>query len=358
MFSGDFVKLTQATTTNGVHHGTDDDWSDTELLRLLEGVEMYDDDWSEIERHVGTRSAQQCIRKFLELPIEDPYIASEGNMGPLRYARVPFEQADNPVMSVVAFLAGVVGPGVAAEAAKTALQELADGGKEAKKEVQIVEGEEQPKDTTAEQAEDKMDEDGAKEASSQAAAGPSSKPSTPKPDHQPVSDEAMAVDAEASTSASQAEKPKTTVPHSKVVRAATLALKASAKTARELADAEERQIKSTLATLIKLTLTKLELKMAQFEELEELLEEERKGLESARMTLVNERLSLKKMLDTVKTELARQTAGDSTPGTLAAAANQAQAALTANGARVSEVPSASIEGDMGPITNSTIAPLA
>ena len=103
---------------------------------------MYDDDWSEIERHVGSRSAQQCIRKFLQLPIEDPYIATEGNMGPLRYARVPFEQADNPVMSVVALLAGVVGPGVAAEAAKTATKELTNRkGDEGEKEGEKAERE-------------------------------------------------------------------------------------------------------------------------------------------------------------------------------------------------------------------------
>ena len=42
----------------------------------------------------------------------------------MHYTRLPFEQAGNPVVSVVAFLAGVVGPGVAAEAAKTATKEL------------------------------------------------------------------------------------------------------------------------------------------------------------------------------------------------------------------------------------------
>ncbi|RXW16027.1 hypothetical protein EST38_g9826 [Candolleomyces aberdarensis] len=114
LFSGDFVKLTnQSDITTQT-----DDWSDQETLLLLEGVEMYDDDWIKIEEHVGSRSAQQCLRKFLELPIEDPYLGSEGSMGPLRFGRIPFEQADNPVMSVVAFLAGVVGTGVAAEAAK------------------------------------------------------------------------------------------------------------------------------------------------------------------------------------------------------------------------------------------------
>ena len=148
MFSGDFVKLTASQS-----NPSDDGWTDQEVLLLLEGVEMYDDDWSAIEEHVGTRSAQQCIRKFLELPIEDPYLEaeSEGTKGPLRYARVPFDQADNPVMSVVSFLAGVVGPGVAAEAAKTALHELTDGSKEKK------EGEIEKTDETAGEGAEKQE---------------------------------------------------------------------------------------------------------------------------------------------------------------------------------------------------------
>ncbi|KAJ3738425.1 SWIRM domain-containing protein [Lentinula detonsa] len=129
MFSGDFVKLSSAV----VHGSTDDDWTDQEVLLLLEGVEMYDDDWSKVQEHVGTRTAQQCIQKFIALPIEDSYLDSEASMGPLRFGRVPFEHADNPVMSVVAFLAGVVAPSVGAEAAKTKgmfpheLIELKDG---------------------------------------------------------------------------------------------------------------------------------------------------------------------------------------------------------------------------------------
>lgn len=360
MFSGDFVKLTQAPSTNGVHQGTgaetEDDWSDQELLRLLEGVEMYDDDWSEVERHVGTRSAQQCIRKFLELPIEDPYVATEGNMGPLRYARLPFEQADNPVMSVVAFLAGVVGPGVAAEAAKTALHELTDGDKK-EEEVKMDEeakGESQVEGVAAEgeKQEDKMDEDAPKDtAAPEGPAGPSSKSGTP----QPSTSEPMTVDSETKA---PSEGPKASLPHSKVVRAANLALKASARAAQELVDAEDRRIRSTLATLIKLTLTKLELKMSQFEELEEVLEEERRGLESARMALVNERMGLKKMLENVKSELLRHAEDPSNTAALNEAAIQAQSGLSANGTRANPVhPGASLEGDMGPVGNSNIATL-
>ncbi|KZV81841.1 hypothetical protein EXIGLDRAFT_755331 [Exidia glandulosa HHB12029] len=45
-----------------------------------------------------------------------------GGAGALMYGgRLPFEKADNPVMSVVAFLAGAVGPAIASDAASTAL---------------------------------------------------------------------------------------------------------------------------------------------------------------------------------------------------------------------------------------------
>ncbi|KAJ7064834.1 Smarcc1 protein [Mycena amicta] len=246
MFSGDFVKLNSATA------GPSSDWTDQETLLLLEAIEMYDDDWSRIEEHVQTRSAQQCITKFLQMDIEDPYLATEASMGPLRYARIPFEQADNPVMSVVAFLAGVVDPSVGGEAAKTALRHLSSEGK-----------------GTAESEE---------------------------ADAAETSGDAMAVDG---------PPKKQTVPRSQAVRAADLALKSSGKAAAALADTEDKEIRSTLASIIKLTLTKLELKMSQFEELEDILEEERKNLESTRAALLTERLNLKKTIEHVRSELAR-----------------------------------------------------
>ncbi|KAG7089670.1 hypothetical protein E1B28_011330 [Marasmius oreades] len=324
MFSGDFVKLTNAV----VHGTTDDDWTDQELLLLLEGVEMYDDDWGKVEEHVGTRTAQQCIRKFLELPIEDPYLNTEASMGPLRFGRVPFEQADNPVMSVVAFLAGVVAPGVAAEAAKTALHELTS-----------KEESEADKKEGAGKA-DAMDED----------AGSSSKQGSVAPGN-------MSVDqpvGEKKSSGSSAN-----VPHSKVVRAADLALRSSAKAARQLADAEDAQIRSTLASLIKLTLKKLEMKMSQFEELEEILEEERKGVESARLALQGERLGLKKTLDYVKGEILKYGSGAASNGVTQVLNNPATLGTTSQGPQASQVDiGASMDGGMGPIQDGSMLQLS
>ncbi|KAI9438582.1 SWIRM-domain-containing protein [Lactarius indigo] len=343
MFSGDFVKLSNVSSGGNSHGaGNGDAWTDQEVLLLLEAVEMYDDDWFAIEAHVGTRSAQQCIRKFLELPIEDPYLSCEGEMGALRYARVPFEQADNPVMSVVAFLAGVVGPGVAAEAAKTALHDLTTDNEDTKP---VLDG-------SKEQSESENKENAAKDSMDEDTAEKSSAP----------------VDASNTTSVSAADemsvdgpptKPAPGIPHSKAVRAAKLALSSSAKAASSLADAEETQIRSTLAAVIKLTLTKLELKMSQFEELEDLLEEERRTLEAARVSLVNERIGLKRALEGVRTELAKHSNGTSTTGAVAAAIAQTGLGTTGQGLRATELQgNTTVEGEGGPLSGGNIATLS
>ena len=326
MFSGDFVKLTSQSDAVNHGQGSGGDWSDQEILLLLEGVEMYDDDWVKIEEHVGSRSAQQCLRKFLELPIEDPYLNTEGSMGPLRFGRIPFEQADNPVMSVVAFLAGVVNPGVASEAAKTALHELTKAKVEGEEET-----EKDAEEASKAKEDDKMDED-----------------ATEKPAGE---SDGMAVDSSASTTSGKVPG----IPQSQVARAASLALKSSAKAAQALADAEDAQIKSTLAQLIKLTLTKLETKMSQFEELEDILEEERKSLETARVALVSERLGLKRLLEGVRAELAKS-GGQVVPGGVAANALTATLGTTGQGMVANEV--SGFDASNGPVQDGSTVQLS
>ena len=86
---------------------------------------MFKDDWNKVCEHVGTRTQDECILKFLQLPIEDPYLENNGSaLGPLAYQPVPFSQNGNPVMSTVAFLASIVDPRVAGAAVKAALDEF------------------------------------------------------------------------------------------------------------------------------------------------------------------------------------------------------------------------------------------
>lgn len=50
-----------------------DDWTNEETLRLLKGVEALGENWEDIASFVNTRDAQECIKHFINLPI-DPSI--------------------------------------------------------------------------------------------------------------------------------------------------------------------------------------------------------------------------------------------------------------------------------------------
>ncbi|GMF03714.1 unnamed protein product [[Candida] boidinii] len=67
--NSDFVKLDKIVANSDFKQ-----WSDQEILLLLEAIEMYDDDWNTICGHVGSRTKEQCISKFIQLPIEDTYL--------------------------------------------------------------------------------------------------------------------------------------------------------------------------------------------------------------------------------------------------------------------------------------------
>lgn len=70
--AADYVKIEKAQADKA-------QWSDQEILLLLEGVEMYSNDWDAIAFHVGTRSREACVAKFLQLPIEDSYLVRNAN---------------------------------------------------------------------------------------------------------------------------------------------------------------------------------------------------------------------------------------------------------------------------------------
>ncbi|SCU99580.1 LAME_0G03950g1_1 [Lachancea meyersii CBS 8951] len=91
----------------------DKDWSKEDLEKLLQGLQKYKSDWQRVAHFVGNKTAEQCILRFLQLPIEDPFLQSRcsDELGPLKYApHLPFSKADNPVMSTIAFLIGLVDP--------------------------------------------------------------------------------------------------------------------------------------------------------------------------------------------------------------------------------------------------------
>ncbi|PCD42479.1 hypothetical protein AU210_005007 [Fusarium oxysporum f. sp. radicis-cucumerinum] len=125
-----YVKMENPTYTSTLDR--DAPWTDAEILRLLEGLERFDDDWGEIAEHVGTRTREECVLQFLQLDIEEKYLDSEAPisaptglsmLGP-QQGQLPFSQVDNPVMSVVGFLASLADPASTAAAASKSAEEL------------------------------------------------------------------------------------------------------------------------------------------------------------------------------------------------------------------------------------------
>ncbi|KAJ1679916.1 SWI/SNF and RSC complex subunit Ssr2, partial [Spiromyces aspiralis] len=239
--STDFVKVATTSTAKDTLVGRSaEDWSDQETLLLLEGIEMFDDDWNQIAEHVGTRTREQCILKFLQMPIEDPYedLPEGGNsLGPLKYAYIPFSKADNPIMSIVAFLAANVNPGVAAAAAKEALRQLGKAGKSQPDKPKAT------KETTA--TSDRMEIEGEGEGKDNAAK---------------AENEGGTGDDDSQQEQQQRPERGSGPEYSRetMEQAAAVALAASAAKAAHLADVEEREMERMVHRIGELQLAKLE----------------------------------------------------------------------------------------------------
>lgn len=315
------------------------EWTEQETLLLLEGLELYKDDWNKVCEHIGSRTQDECILHFLRLPIEDPYLDNTNNaLGPLSYNPIPFSKSGNPIMSTVAFLASVVDPRVAASAAKAAMDEFSKIKDEATTDEPVSKSAETPvenatsTDATAEESAEKSaeatDAKSKKEGSEQTESSDGKKDDKEKEtekekdvngvkvelekettESEKPSDkaEAMEVDkenggdattdkgkegsekssevqpTEKDSTAAAAEKEssekenkeKSAVKESQISIAAAAALGSAAVKARHLAAVEERKIKSLVALLVETQMKKLEIKLRHFEELEQIMDRER-----------------------------------------------------------------------------------
>ncbi|KAL2453276.1 SWI/SNF complex subunit SWI3D [Abeliophyllum distichum] len=69
MSPSDFI-LMEPAEAGGASGGK---WTDQETLLLLEAIEIFRDNWSEIAEHVATKTKAQCILHFVQMPIEDEF---------------------------------------------------------------------------------------------------------------------------------------------------------------------------------------------------------------------------------------------------------------------------------------------
>uniref|UniRef100_A0A668AC44 SWI/SNF related BAF chromatin remodeling complex subunit C2 n=1 Tax=Myripristis murdjan TaxID=586833 RepID=A0A668AC44_9TELE len=309
------------------------EWTEQETLLLLEGLEMYKDDWNKVSEHVGSRTQDECILHFLRLPIEDPYLEdSSSTLGPLAYQPVPFSQAGNPVMSTVAFLASVVDPRVASAAAKSALEEFSRMKEEVP--AALVEAHVRRVEEAA-RASGRQDPLYGLEGSGIAGTGleEGEKPGrmdthithilngyeschlsdtgknsdilfrswkTIPFDIFLLGDGEKEKDGKEGTEEGQREgdsegerkaKVERDVGEGNLATAAASALAAAAVKAKHLAAVEERKIKSLVALLVETQMKKLEIKLRHFEELETIMDREREALEYQRQQLLADRQS-------------------------------------------------------------------
>lgn len=232
-------------------------WTDTELLLLLEGLEEFDEDWNLIADHVKTRTREECVVKFLQLEIEDKYLESEPNgntsFGALDRGRIPFSQSDNPVMSVIAFLASMADPGVAAAAAGRSVDEMKRSVRSRLENGMGGPLESRSKEKEALKSEDSMELDA----------------------------ESPQVNAHSQQGNGTASLP-------------AIAFAASAARAAALVSNEEREMTRLVSSAVNTTLEKFELKLKQFSEMEAVLQVERRELERGRQQLFLDRLAFRK----------------------------------------------------------------
>ncbi|XP_034725419.1 SWI/SNF complex subunit SMARCC2 [Etheostoma cragini] len=327
------------------------EWTEQETLLLLEGLEMYKDDWNKVSEHVGSRTQDECILHFLRLPIEDPYLEdNSSSLGPLAYQPVPFSQAGNPVMSTVAFLASVVDPRVASAAAKSALEEFSrmkeevpaalveahvrrveeaarvsgrqdplyglegsgiagtgleegdrpdESNDESKSDNQPSEEKREAKDSKdgATEEEEKQAENGKKEEErgrEQEGEREADKTESEMGDGEKEKDGKEGTEEGQRDAESEVErkaKVERDVGEGNLATAAASALAAAAVKAKHLAAVEERKIKSLVALLVETQMKKLEIKLRHFEELETIMDREREALEYQRQQLLADRQS-------------------------------------------------------------------
>ncbi|CAK7271223.1 SWI/SNF and RSC complex subunit Ssr2 [Sporothrix epigloea] len=286
--SAQYLRMENTTYSSVIDR--DAPWSDAELVRLLEAIERFDDDWGQVADHVGTRTREECVLQFLQLDIEQKYLDSEvTETGPVGLSilgasggRLPFNQADNPVMSVIGFLASLADPASTAAAANKSLEELKRG---LQKKLEVGGADEAALD---------------KDAKAKEAAKSSGK----------EGEDAMDIDGARSTDLTVTSKTTTTTTtttsttvSSAQTNLANLPLASIGARAGGLASHEEREMTRLVSAAVNVTLQKMELKLKYFNEMESILQAERRELERARQQLFLDRLSFKRRVAEVQDAL-------------------------------------------------------
>ncbi|WPK23729.1 hypothetical protein PUMCH_000974 [Australozyma saopauloensis] len=251
------------------------DWSPKELASLLLGIKEHKHDWFMVAKSVGNnRTPQECILKFLSIPIEDKYNKLEDkDLGILKFApNFPVLSADNPVISNLIFITNFVDADVVKAACAKATKVM---------DSKIYE---KIEEAFGEKTKDEKKNDG------DAAAKSSTESNGKVPDElgDILKDEFAEDERE----------------NMDVIRdAATGSLGSVAARSHLFATYEEREMQKITQTIINQQLNKLEVKMNKAKTLEKACEKERRNLEQQQSEVFMDRLALTKSTISVSKKL-------------------------------------------------------
>lgn len=289
-----------------------DDWSPQELANLLLGVKEHRNDWYMIAKQVGNnRSPQDCILKFLKMPIEDRFNQlSDDDLGIMKFApNFPVITADNPVISNLIFMTNLVDAEVVKAACQKASSVIDEKFYEtlekvyaAKKETEVKT--EKEKDDGAEE-EEKKDED----------------PEVVDHEDKPAVDETLKQEF------SSEEHPSS---NDYLKSAATGVLGAVGARSHLFANYEEREMQRLTSSILNQELNKVDAKIRKVEELEKIYQRERQNLARQQSEVFVDRLALTNTTITVSRKLLKAM-------TLLKAKNDEKAADDASGDDVAQI---------------------
>ncbi|CCG22226.1 hypothetical protein CORT_0B05180 [Candida orthopsilosis Co 90-125] len=251
-----------------------DGWNQEDVNKLVNAVKAHKNDWYQIAVAVGNdKTPQQCVLKFLKLPLEDKFNPIKdddtSDIQLLKFASsYPINSIDNPVLANLVFMTRLVDSEVAKAASEAAIkamdatiqQKVIDIYGDKKDKVEEEEGNADPSGNDSELKQDRYKDE--KERSEQ----------NGHKDHNTPACEAIAT---------------------------TFGIVGAR--SHLFASYEEREMHKISASIINHELSKVETKLAKIEELEKIYERERQNLARQQEENFVDRLALtKSTIDVIK----------------------------------------------------------
>ncbi|KAG5362959.1 SWI/SNF complex subunit SMARCC2 [Yarrowia sp. B02] len=296
---------------------SDPEWTKREVYNLLNGIEEHGNDWTAISEVVGNKTREQCLLKFISLSTEDKYLGKTGNVSasasgeeikvsPLQVSPkyLPFDHVDNPVLSVVSFLAGLVDPAVVSAMTGRGVDEI--------RKTLNLEMTEQKKQQLLERKRKREQEKKDKEA---AAAKEGDKEGEESKDGEENKDGDKDVKEEDEDpalyppGASDSTDAGASIKDVPLETLTSLGYSTLGTKAQVFADFSEKEMYRDMFELTKAQASKMEMKMEKFAELERVIEMERRQLQMEREQVFLQRLLLNKKVSQVD-HLLTQAAGE------------------------------------------------